>query len=434
MSVGGGPSSFALRQAEGRLFYGWIILGAAAILLFASGPGQSHTFSVFLGHLTRELGVSQKAVASAYGLATLAAALLLPRIGGLVDRFGPRRMLLAVGSLLGFACIGFSLASHILWLAVAFACLRLLGQGSLMLLCANLVAQWFHERRGVAMSVMVLGFSASVAIHPPLAQWLVELFDWRGAWVGLGIITWVVILPLVGLLVHDRPETFGLKPDGEAIAATKQGRAGHGGFQGAEEGMNLRQAMTTTTFWIVVSAMFTPALVVTALFFYQVEILAAHGIDQTTAANVFVVTGAVMAASMPLVGWLLDRVAAKLVIAGALLLLAATLFLVTQVYDPVLAYFYGVFFGFNSAANMTFFGFLLAHYFGRKHLGSIQGAGQMIGVMGASLGPLPLGWAFDQFGGYDGALRALAVLPLSCAVLALFLPSPAALKAAHEGA
>lgn len=73
---------------------------------------------------------------------------------------------------------------------------------------------------------------------------------------------------------------------------------------------------------------------------------------------------------------------------------------------------------------MTFFGFMWATYFGRRHLGSIQGAGQMIGVIGASLGPLPLGFAFDAFGDYDGALQLLALIPLGCAVLALFLVAP----------
>ena len=73
---------------------------------------------------------------------------------------------------------------------------------------------------------------------------------------------------------------------------------------------------------------------------------------------------------------------------------------------------------------MTCFAYLWPHYFGRRHLGAIQGTGQMVGVVGASLGPLPLGIAIDYFGSYDTTLRLLAILPAACAVLALFLRAP----------
>ena len=83
-----------------------------------------------------------------------------------------------------------------------------------------------------------------------------------------------------------------------------------------------------------------------------------------------------------------------------------------------------IIFGINTGANMTFFGYMWAEYFGRRHLGSIQGAGQTIGVVGASIGALPLGIAFDLFGSYDGVLRLLAILPLAAAIPALFLNRP----------
>ena len=63
-------------------------------------------------------------------------------------------------------------------------------------------------------------------------------------------------------------------------------------------------------------------------------------------------------------------------------------------------------------------------YFGRKHIGSIQGTGQMIGVVGASLGPLPLGIAFDLFGDYQIMLLSLAFLPIVAGVLTQFLKEP----------
>ena len=58
-------------------------------------------------------------------------------------------------------------------LALGFGALRFLGQGSLMMNAANLVAQWFSRKRGFAMGLMALGFAASMAVHPPLGQFLV---------------------------------------------------------------------------------------------------------------------------------------------------------------------------------------------------------------------------------------------------------------------
>ena len=82
---------------------------------------------------------------------------------------------------------------------------------------------------------------------------------------------------------------------------------------------------------------------------------------------------------------------------------------------------------------MTMFGYIWPRYFGRKHLGSIQGTGQMIGVFGASLGPFPIGWAFDAFGDASWTLRCLALFPAlaACAAI-LFLRTPKAVTGAEH--
>lgn len=86
---------------------------------------------------------------------------------------------------------------------------------------------------------------------------------------------------------------------------------------------------------------------------------------------------------------------------------------------------YAVMFSVSNAVGMTFVRFMWPRYFGRRHLGSIQGTVQMIGVVGASLGPLPFGLGYELTGAYAAALLGSALLPLICAVLALFLREPA---------
>ena len=169
-----------------RVFYGWVMLGVGGLAFFASGPGQSHIFSVYVSPISDDLGISRTSVSSAYALATLVAAFGLPYVGRLIDRIGVRRVALGVAVLFGLAAIGFGRVAGLVSLALGFAALRFLGQGSLALSSSYLVSQWFSRRRGFALSLMSLGFSASMAVHPPLGQWLIDTVGWREAWVWSG--------------------------------------------------------------------------------------------------------------------------------------------------------------------------------------------------------------------------------------------------------
>jgi len=324
-------------------------------------------------------------------------------------------MLGAIVILLGLACLFFGAAANFLWLAVGFAFLRFFGQGSLMLGSANLVSQWFSRKRGFAMSLMALGFGVSMAVHPPLAQYLVEEIGWRQAWAALGILTWLLMLPPIFLLVHDNPEGLGLRPDGDAaqeVAAAAEAQQ--------ITGLTRREALRETSFYIVSLGMFVIAMLVTTLHFYQVSILTAQGLSAELAARVFTVSAIAMVATMPLVGWLFDRVRTRTVFALGLLVTASSLIGVTLVSDAVTSVAYAAVFGLNNAFSMTMFGYIWPRYFGRRHLGSIQGTGQMIGVVGASLGPLPVGLAFDLLGSPTLTIRLLAILPLIAGLIAVF--------------
>jgi cyanate permease len=165
-------------------------------------------------------------------------------------------------------------------------------------------------------------------------------------------------------------------------------------------------------------------MLITSLFFFQKEVLASQGQSATMAASVFVITGVTMAATLPVVGWLLDRVRTRYAFSGFLVLLSATLITFAHVEGMKSAAIYGAMFGLCNAFSITFFGYLWAHYFGRKHIGSIQGIGQMIGVFGASLGPLPMGLAHDLVGNYREVLIYLAVMPIVAAIMVLFISAP----------
>ncbi len=404
-----------------RYYYGWTILAVAGLAAFCTGPGQSHTFSVFVGPIGTDLGLSKSAIASAYGGATLAAAFCLPFLGRRVDAFGGRRVMLAVTGLLGLACIAFAATPGLIWLAVGFAALRFLGQGSLMLTGANIVSHWFDRNRGFALGLMTIGFGASMAIHPPVAQYLIGTFGWRWAWVAMGLATWILLLPPVLILVYDRPEDRGLRPDGAPAEPHATDRPGK---TGAEIGLSLSEALSTPAFYIIAAGLFAISMLVTTLHFYQITLLTAGGLSAQTAARIFPVSAITMVLAMPLIGRLFDRLPTRFMFMSGLLLTATSLLAVTLVSTLPTALAYALVFGLTNAVMMTQFAFMWPRYFGRLHLGAIQGTGQMIAVVGASLGPLPVGLAIDLTGDPIPTIRLLALFPVLCAGLAIFLATP----------
>lgn len=395
-----------------RLFFGWFMVAAAGLGLFVSGPGQSHTFSVFVGPISEELGISNTRIATAYAFATVGAAFLLPQMGKQVDRYGPRRSLIAIVSALGLACLFFGAAANFLWLVVGFGLLRFLGQGSMMLGSANLVAHWFNAKRGIAMSLMALGFSLSMAVHPKLGHWLIEAYGWRQAWIGLGLMTWVLMLPVLFLVVHDKPEDLGLSPDNEDPEAS-------GGASHALTGPTRAEALRHPSFYILCFSWFALSGLVTTLHYHQFNILTGQGIDPTWATNAFTISAITMVVMMPFVGRSLDRFRTRYVLATGLCVQALALAAVTWATTTPMLVVYAVIFGLNNAFTMTLFGYVWPRYFGRKHLGRIQGTGQMVAVVGASLGPLPVSYAFDHLGDPSSTLLWLTIYPLIAAAIAV---------------
>ncbi len=406
---------------NGRFFYGWLMVVVAMAGYFASGPGQSHIFSVFILPLSEDLGLAQTEISSAYALATLAAAFGLPYIGRLIDRYGMRRVVLITATLLGFAAIAFGRVQGLIMLSLLFGALRFLGQGTLMLSSSNLVAQWFSAKRGFAASLMALGFSASVALHPPFAQWLIDQVGWRDAWLWLGITTWVFYLPLVFFLVQNKPEDIGLLPDGDDTDGTA---IGGNGASTAQMGLTSAEALRTTAFWITAISLASFSMLVTALFFYQVSIFQTQGLSEQIAARVFPISAITMVCCMPIFGRMLDRLPTKPLFASGVLLMSASMIALMFVEDLPTAVLYAIIFGMNNAAVHALIGYVWPRYFGRKHLGSIQGTAATIMVVGASIGPLPFGAAFDATGSYQTALLTLSIVPVLCAIAVLFMRPP----------
>jgi MFS family permease len=189
-------------------------------------------------------------------------------------------------------------------------------------------------------------------------------------------------------------------------------------------GLSLRAAIRTPTFWIIAIGLSSLSMLVTGMFFHQVSVFSLQGLSAQTATRAFSISAVVMVITMPVFGYLLDRLPPRRMFASALLIMSASLLALARVTDVPTMIVFSVVFGLANAGLQSHYTFMWPRYFGRRHLGSIQGAAQTIGIIGASIGPLPMGIAFDLYGSYTGVLYLLALLPIVCALMLAFLRPP----------
>jgi hypothetical protein len=140
----------------------------------------------------------------------------------------------------------------------------------------------------------------------------------------------------------------------------------------------------------------------------------------STAAALFIPTMIAMIIFIPIAGKILDKFQTHNIIGLALLVTAASLMSITFATNTTYALIYSIIFGINNAFNLSLFGYIWPRYFGRLHVGSIQGTGQMVLVVGASIGAMPFAAAMDL--GYDllNTIRLSALYPFFSAFLCFF--------------
>lgn len=407
-------------------FYGWVILFAGTLGYIMTSPGQTYVISVVLEPLLADLEMSRSLTSILYGVATVISGLALPAVGRSVDRYGSRLMVVGITILSIVSCLFMAAVSNVgtygtaAMLFVAFLLLRLFSHGSLTVVSQNVINQWWIRRRGTVMGIngilwALLGFGA----FPIVVRWLVDLYSWRWAYVLQAIMLLLIMLPLGALLYRNRPEDFGLHPDGQL---SREGD--ESSLLTTEENWTLHDAIRTLAFWITGLGIAVNGMMITGLFFHMQSIFEDSGLAASSAALVF----APIALTSALVnlggGPLADRVPANYLLGGGLLLLSVSLVMALYLSGVTMAMLYGVMLGTSIGTIVLVQNIIWANYFGREHLGSITGAATTILMIGNGLGPVPLGLARDLLGSYNQALYLLALLPLVLGVGALFIGRP----------
>jgi predicted MFS family arabinose efflux permease len=186
-----------------------------------------------------------------------------------------------------------------------------------------------------------------------------------------------------------------------------------------EENWTRAEAIRTVPFWVLSLSGMSIAMLSTGLFFHLVSIFADNGFSSDVAVTVFFPAAISTAVFNILGGFLSDRIDVRLILALSLVLMAAALILAPFMSTLVLATIFGIMLGGLGGLSRVVNGVVWPNYFGRKHLGSISGLATTILVLGAALGPMPIGIARDVWGSYDLILIVLAVIPIALAAATL---------------
>lgn len=378
-----------------RVFYGWwVALTASLGLLLNTATVVVFTFGIVAKAIGSEFHSGRASVSLAFTFHNLMAAVCIPVAGRLVDRHGARRVLLPSTIVFALILISSSYRSNAIWeLYLLYIALGVVSGGAGAMPYTHVVSQWFDRRRGLALSVMMLGMGLGAIVMPSIAQRLVAAFGWRHSYAIFGLAILLLPLPVVAIFLKEKPESMGLLPDGSAEAPTAARAAG-------AEGLSVREAWRTREFWTLACALFLVTASEHACFIHLPAILTDRGSTAQTAAFVSSLFGVGLFLGRVGCGYLLDvffapRIAA-FVFAGVALgagILAAS-------HLTSLASLAALLVGLGIGAEVDIIGYLTTRYFGLRSFGELFGwLWTVFGVSGG-LGAYGMGAGFDKTGSY----------------------------------
>ena len=419
-----------LRQSIAGLFYGWRMVAVGCAIRMLGGGFHLYGFTIFFLPITQELGLTRAATSLVFSLARAEGAIEGPVAGYLIDRLGPRPMILAGVLLSG---VGYMLLatvnSYYGLLAVYLGVISLSFSAGFMHSPMVLANSWFIRRRALAMTLISSAIGIGGTIITPMLAFSVQTWGWRqGAFLaGLGLI--LTGVPLA-LLVQRSPESMGLLPDG-ALAAksspkTSPAHDPHVGNATTQEAdFTLSQAMRTWAFWMIILATTTRVAVYNSITVHFVPIMVWKGVSEQRAAAMLAIMALMSLPSHLLVGWIADHMS-KPRLMGACMAIGATavLFLAYGESEWTL-WVFTVLFTFMEAIFPVGWA-TVGDFFGRKSFATIRGNMSFFYLWGPALGPVITGAIYDRYHSYAPMMSAFIALSLiaSCLYALLVRPPP----------
>jgi predicted MFS family arabinose efflux permease len=397
------------------LFYGWVVVGITVVTLLVSA-GIRAAPGVLIVPLEQDMGWSRSFLSFAVSIGLLLFGFAGPLAGWLVDRAGPRAVMLGGLALMGASMVA-SAMMRAEWQAVIFwGALSGLGTGLAgAVLGAAVASRWFIARRGLVIGIFGAATSAGQLLFLPAIVALSQAIGWRGATLVLAGAAAALLLPVL-LLMRDSPADAGVTAYGQTAAnATPPGpRPGAGAVMG--------RAVRSPSFWLLSGTFFicgatSNGLIGTHLVPHAVE----HGIAQTTAAGMLALMGTMNFIGTLASGWLTDRYDPRRLLAIYYGFRGVSLLFLPFVTEPIGLAAFSVLFGLDYIATVPPTSALVADSFGRQNVGTVFGWVFCAHQIGAALAAWLGGLARDLLGSYSLPFLVAGLLAALAAGLAFYI-------------
>ena len=388
------------------------------------GGFHLYGFTIFFLPITRELGLSRAATSLVFSLARAEGAVEGPVAGYLIDRFGPRPLMLAGVILSGLGYMLLAGVTSYYGLLVVYLCVISLSFSAGFMHSPMVLANtWFIRRRALVMTLISGAISVGGLVITPALAFSVQTWGWRqGAFMaGLGLI--LLGVP-IALSVKRSPESMGLVPDGipqaTHISATTSSKA-HGDRN--EPTFTLRQAMRTAAFWMFILATTTRVAVYNSITVHFVPIMVWKGVSEQRAAAMLATMALMSLPSHLLVGWIADFVSKPRLMGVCMFIGAGSIFLLAYGEGEESLWAFTLLFTFMEAVFPVGWA-TVGDFFGRKSFATIRGTMSFFYLWGPALGPVITGAVYDRYQSYDPMMSAFIATALIAGCLYTLLVKP----------
>lgn len=379
--------------------------------------------------MSQDLGWSRTLLTGALALQSLGNMAVAPVIGIVLDRYGPRAIMV-FGASVAAVCFGLMAWMTEPWqfyLLYTFA--TVLGLNELgNLVTSTTVAKWFVRLRGRALALGSIGLNFGAIIMAPGVAYLIGTVGWRPTWALLGVVVALTVVPASILFFRKTPEDMGLLPDGDTPGSDAHVNAQRTASR--EHQWKLGDALRNPTTWYLVIAFNLVGMAAGGLSQHSVAYLQDTGFSLVEATGLFALTHLITVGAKLLWGWMSDRVPVRycLIMSNVARIVGLACLLLGT--GPVRIYGWVIGSGMGQGLGLLQ-PKIWADYYGRTFLGTIRGVLHPFSVVAGVAGPLFAAYVYDSAGSYDLAFWTFVATVAASTVLVWFARPPVAPTAAR---
>jgi MFS family permease len=383
----------------------WMVFGAVLGLMVNTGVIEVFTFAVFLKPISDDLHLDRATIGLAIVVGSICSTFATPTFGKAVDYFGLRRvhlpMIIAYAVMIALLS---TLQPSFAMMATYFGLRGIMGSGQSPIAYSKAIAAWFDKDRGLALGIAIAGVGLGVAVMPQIASYLIAVYGWRIAFVGLGGA--ILVFGFIPALLFVRePPTL---PERQITATSRV-------VQGATYG---EAVLHTWQFWAMTIAFFLAVVAVNGTLTQVVALLSDRGISRLVAVSALSASGIALTVGRIISGWSLDRVHGPYIACAFFATAAVGIALLASGAGGSVPFIGTVLCGLGIGAEVDLMAFFISRYFGLRSFGAIYGTLFALFSLGNGVGPWLMGLSYVHAGSYVPMMIAFVVaLAAACGLL-----------------